>query len=297
MKRYGIAEWYGEPFRHMPPERRRELARIALDPDRRKAPDCPFQPVKRTCSKKGGVCSIRPYRRYLGNHLHDRIGEAAGNPVITCPRRFEQANLVPRWLARIVGFNESDSFLAREVPFMRSPSTNKPAGRMDLVVAGGKTPSSRWYGLEMQAVYFSGKGMDSDFEHLAMDDKALPPASTEIRRPDWRSSSAKRLMPQLQIKAPTLRRWATKLAVAVDAEFFEAIGGQSQSPSHDLNEGDIIWLVPEINEDYQLKQRHWEVLSLEASSDKLLAAETVKRLEFEQALRDRLRPLEVPEQD
>ena len=297
MKRYGIAEWYGEPFRHMPPERRRELASIALDPDRRNAPDCPFQQVKRTCSKKGGVCSIRTYRRYLGNHLHDRIGEAAGNPVITCPRRFEQANLVPKWLARIVGFNESDSFLAREVPFMRSPSTNKPAGRMDLVVAGGNTPSSRWYGLEMQAVYFSGKGMDSDFERLALDDKALPPASTEIRRPDWRSSSAKRLMPQLQIKAPTLRRWATKLAVAVDAEFFEAIGGQSQSPSRDLDEGDIIWLVPEINEDYRLKQRHWEVLSLEDSSDKLLAAKTVKRLEFEQALRDRLRPLEVPEQD
>ena len=57
--------------------------------------------------------------------------------------------------------------------------------------------------------------------------------------------------------------------------------------------GDIIWLVPQMDDDYQLKQRHWEVLSLEASSDKLLAAETVKRREFEQALRDRLRPLEL----
>ena len=293
MKRYAIAEWYGEPFKQMAPNRRQELARIAVDPDRRKAPDCPFQQVKRTCSKKGGVCSIRPYRKYQGTHLDDRIGEPAGNPVITCPRRFEQANLVPKWLARIVGFNQSESFLAREVPFMRSPSTGRPAGRIDLVVAGGNTPSSRWFGLEMQAVYFSGKAMDSDFQRLALDDRALPPAPTQVRRPDWRSSSAKRLMPQLQIKAPTLRRWGTKLAVAVDAEFFEAIGGNSPSPSHDLDEGDIIWLVPQIDEDFQLKQRHWEVLSLEASSDKLLAAETVKRREFEQALRDRLRPLEV----
>ena len=51
--------------------------------------------------------------------------------------------------------------------------------------------------------------------------------------------------------------------------------------------------MPNINEDYHPIQRHWEVLSLEASSDKLLAAETVKRCEFEQALRDRLRPLEL----
>ena len=174
-----------------------------------------------------------------------------------------------------------------------APFATWAAGRIDLVVAGGNTPSSCWFGLEMQAVYFSGKAMDSDFQRLALDGKVLPPASTQVRRPDWRSSSAKRLMPQLQIKAPTLRRWGTKLAVAVDAEFFEAIGGNSPSPSHDLDEGDIIWLVPQMDDDYQLKQRHWEVLSLEASSDKLLAAETVKRREFEQALRDRLRPLEL----
>lgn len=293
MKRYGIAEWYGEPFKHMPPERRRELARVALDPDRRKAPVCPFQQTKRPCSKKGGVCSIRPYRKYLGTHLADRIGEPAGNPVITCPRRFDQANLVPKWLARIVGFNQSKSFLAREVPFMRSPSTGRPAGRIDLVVAGGNTPSSRWFGLEMQAVYFSGKGMQADFQLLARDNERLPPEPTEVRRPDWRSSSAKRLMPQLQVKAPTLRRWGTKLAVAVDVEFFEAIGGSSRTPSRDLDEGDIIWLVSQINADHQLKTYHWEVLSLEDSSNKLLAARTVKRREFEQALRDRLRPLEV----
>lgn len=292
MTRYGIAEWYGEPFERMPQGRRRELAGCALGTDEGKAPACPFQQGGRPCSKKGGVCSIRPYRKYLGSHLHDRLGEPAGPPVITCPRRFEQDNLVPKWLARIVGFNPTQSYLAREVPFMRHPSTARPAGRIDLVVAGGNAPSSRWFGLEIQAVYFSGRGMGSDFELLASDEGTLPPASTQVRRPDWRSSSAKRLMPQLQIKAPTLRRWGTKLAVAVDAEFFEAIGGRSSSPSRDLDEGDILWLVPQIDENYQLKQRHWEVLSLEDSSRKLLAAETVKRREFEQALRDRLRPLD-----
>jgi len=95
-------------------------------------------------------------------------------------------------------------------------------------------------------------------------------------------------MPQLQVKGPTLRRWGTKLAVAVDRPFFEAIGGSSSSPSQDLNDGDIIWLVPQITDDYRLIKYHWEVLSLEESSDKLLSAETVKRHEFEDTLRAKL---------
>ena len=54
--------------------------------------------------------------------------------------------------------------------------------------------------------------------------------------------------------------------------FFEAIGGPSRKVSRDLDGGDIIWLVPQISDEYQLEALHWEVLSLEDSSDKLLAA-------------------------
>ena len=74
--------------------------------------------------------------------------------------------------------------------------------------------------------------------------------------------------------------------------FFHAIGGPSQKVNQDLNEGDIIWLVPQISDEYRLEAVHWEVLSLEDSSDKLLAAKTVKRREFEEALRAKLQPLQ-----
>lgn len=170
---------------------------------------------------------------------------------------------------------------------MRSPSTGRAAGRIDLVVARDGDASS-WFGLEVQAVYFSGKGMQADFELLLENNETEPPEPTALRRPDWRSSSAKRLMPQLQVKGPTLRRWGTKLAVAVDLPFFEAIGGPTGKPSQDMNDGDIVWLVPRITADSQLVEHHWEVLSLEESSDKLLSAETVKRQEFEDALRTKL---------
>lgn len=286
-KRYGIAEWYGEPLGNMPAARRQALANVALGHDPA-VPRCPFQRGNVTCSKKGGVCSIQTYRTYIGGHLSDRIGERAGDPVITCPKRFNEGDLVPMWLAKIVGFQQV--FLAREVPFMRSPTTGREAGRIDLVLAGS-SGASKWFGLEIQAVYFSGRGMPNDFEVLLRDTGRLPPGPTVVRRPDWRSSSAKRLMPQMQVKVPTLRRWGTKLAVAVDVPFFEAIGGPSRRPNKDLDDGDIIWLVPRISDAYELEAVHWEVLSLEDSSEKLLAAETIKRSEFEEALRAKLRPL------
>lgn len=269
--RYGIAEWYGAPMDSLAVHERHRRAKAALghtDPL-----PCPFQSGSPPCGKTGGVCAI---------------GKPDSSPVITCPRRFDEDDLIPRWLAEIVGF--SDPYMAREVPFMRSPTTGMPAGRIDLIVSGDGA-ASVWYGLEIQAVYFSGPGMSSEFERLLASTAAVPPPPNAVRRPDWRSSSAKRLMPQLQVKAPTLRRWGTKLAVAVDLPFFEAIGGPTDEPSHDLDDGDIVWLIPRMTANHRLEAHHWEVLSLEASSTKLLSAETVKRREFEDALRAKLEPL------
>ena len=163
---------------------------------------------------------------------------------------------------------------------MRAANTDRPAGKIDLVVARDRSGELTWYGLEIQAVYFSGPGMTSEFQALQDDSQEHLPFPNAIRRPDWRSSSAKRLMPQLQIKVPTLRRWASKIAVAVDRPFFDAVGGTSSLPSQNLTDGDIIWLVPELapteSDGYQLCRSHWEVLTLEKSVEKLLAAETVR---------------------
>ena len=172
---------------------------------------------------------------------------------------------------------------------MQSISTEKPAGKIDLVI--GRTVSDRldWYGLEIQAVYFSGHGMSSQFDILCSDNEETPPFPDKVRRPDWRSSGAKRLMPQLQVKAPTVRRWQTKMAVAVDQPFFESMGGPGLDPSKDINDGDIIWLVPELVRDnetgtYRLTRGHWEVLTLEKSTDKLLGARSLTRETFEKNL-------------
>jgi len=169
------------------------------------------------------------------------MGSPAGPRVVTCPRRFDEAGVVLRWLAEIVGFDPAITRIAREVPFMQAVANpDRAAGRIDLVLAQTAGDALDWYGLEIQAVYFSGPGMGSEFDRLSHDVQLQPPFPDKVRRPDWRSSSAKRFMPQLQVKVPTLRRWG---------------------------------------------------LLLDESGQKLLAAETVRRIDFEQALQSRLQPL------
>ena len=288
MSRYGICEWYGSPLSALTPVQRRERAAASLG---NASPlPCPFRVDQPPCKKAGGVCSLQVYPEGTDG----RVGVPVTSPVTVCPERFEQDHIVIRWLAEIVGFPPEETMVAREVPFMQSSVTGKPAGKIDLVIGrDSRAAELHWYGVERQAVYFSGLGMDSQFQILLEDEADVPPYPNETRRPDWRSSSAKRLMPQLQVKVPTARRWQTKMAVAVDRQFFEAIGGPSANPTRDLNEGDIIWLIPEFVLDadtnqYRMQRGHWEVLTLEASTDKLLAAQTVSRSAFEEALARKL---------
>lgn len=286
-ERYGIAEWYGHVFTALSAAERQDFAAKTKKGNR---PPCPFQTGNPPCAKASGVCSIQRYRKTN----HDRSGKAVGDPVITCPARFDEKMMLVRWLAEIVKLDPKTVQTAKEVPFMQSASTNKPAGKIDLVVAGGSNNQFKWYALEIQSVYFSGKGMGTYFQSLLDDHVAAPPFPDAPRRPDWRSSSAKRLMPQLQIKAPTMRRWGSKIAVAVDSPFFEAIGGPSANPKRDLGDGDIIWLVSKlqrIGKRFKLVRDHWEMLTLEDSSEKLLASKTIPQRQFVDILRSKLEPL------
>ena len=85
------------------------------------------------------------------------------------------------------------------------------------------------------------------------------------------------------------------MVVVVDRPFFESVGGRSPTPSQDLGDGDVIWIALEIvsenNQSHSLARWRWEVLTLEASCEKLLAAENVQRDVFSELLRRRLQPV------
>ena len=80
--------------------------------------------------------------------------------------------------------------------------------------------------LEIQAVYISGNVRDP-FEHFMKDPKARASMDWSNQpnypRPDYLSSSRKRLAPQLLFKGGILHGWRKKIAVALNKSFFDTL--------------------------------------------------------------------------
>lgn len=171
----------------------------------------------------------------------------------TCPYRFHDRLDVFNWVGEVI-LGDPDPVLVGEVGFLEAGATTDNAGgddvgRIDMVLVSNKTVAGApmaWAALEIQAVYFSGDAMRGEFEAFADPsmDWVIFPAGR--RRPDYRSSGPKRLMPQLQIKVPTLRRWGKKMAVVVDRAFFDSIGDMDNVT--DISNADIAWFVVKFEE-------------------------------------------------
>lgn len=258
--RFGIGEWFGDNLIQLSGEERRHLASEVLKPKKdRKTQLCPFQSRKQDaiCSKDGGVCSLRLY----SYDYHPDNGRAVGVPVAgkqgelraTCPYRFHEGLEVFKWVGETI-LGDPEPLLVGEVGFLEaSASTDSEGGddvgRIDMVLVSSKTSTGApmdWAALEIQAVYFSGNAMRGEFEAFADNsvDWVIFPAGR--RRPDYRSSGPKRLMPQLQIKVPTLRRWGKKMAVVVDRAFFDSIGEMDNVS--DISNADIAWFIVRFEE-------------------------------------------------
>jgi hypothetical protein len=248
-RRFGIAEWYGRSFLKLSPKERRRLAlfQISKDPQRKNIA-CPFRSsnlLRVPCTKEGGVCSIRLYEEVAGGATP--LLEPMGEPRTLCPNRFQQENEVYRWVSEVVlGAKRSSvigeiGFLERQKSDDYSDKKADNVGRIDNVLLIPGSEPLQWCALEVQAVYFSGKGMLGEFKHLAEFRGRKIPFPAITRRPDYRSSGPKRLMPQLQTKVPTLRRWGKKMAVVVDRSFFNALG--KMEDVRDISNCDIAWFV------------------------------------------------------
>jgi len=251
---YGIAELYGERFNVMPNVRRIELLDISP------APECPhlasfpeLAPIRKgalstNCGKKGGVCSIR-------NFITTEKGQQFGPITTTCPVRFYESGLVFEKIGETLLGNK-DAEIAKEIPFLMRPNavgadeddnSVEDVGRIDMVMVDRSGDRLDWCAVELQAVYFSGGAMSKDFPAIRSHAANSIPMPGANRRPDFRSSGPKRLMPQLQIKVPTLRRWGKKMSIVVDRPFFDALG-EMDKVEH-ISNCDIVWFIVAFEED------------------------------------------------
>ena len=121
----------------------------------------------------------------------------------------------------------------------------KSAGNIDVVLVAydEKDRVIDFGALEVQAVYISGNVRDP-FEHYMTDPKgqALMDWSKQPNypRPDYLSSSRKRLAPQLMFKGGIFNEWGKRSAVALNKAFFDTLPPLDRVEKKNANVG---WFV------------------------------------------------------
>lgn len=201
-----LAEVFGFPIDNMTDEASRH----------RQNRLCPFGNAVPNCTKTSienplGVCSV--------------FG-AGGEVVITCPVRFQQGWCIASDAAAF--FFPPGAAWTSLTEVRLKDSTGKSAGNIDVVLlsydALGRITD---YGsLEIQAVYISGN-VSTPFKHYMEDPHARAQmdwrGQRNYPRPDYLSSSRKRLAPQLIFKGGILNGWGRKMAVALNTGFFQTL--------------------------------------------------------------------------
>jgi len=230
---------------------------------------------------------MRRYRKE--NHLAVVHSDALAT---MCPSRFLDSNTVFSWVGETL-LGVDDPVILKELPFLmiRDSASQKPVGKIDVVLIHPESEPLRWCALEMQSVYFSGRAMSSEFKTLKTWDKNGIPFPGENRRPDFRSSGPKRLMPQLQIKVPTISRWGKKTAVVIDHSFWDSLGNMDEVDS--LSNCDIAWFVVSYREmdnssNFHLVPDSFHLTTLDRAVEGLTGGIPTSLSAFEQTLRQKL---------
>lgn len=224
----------------------------------------------------------------------EHLGYSERAPIrATCPYRFQEANRVFETIGEDL-LGDPAPHQVGEVGFLESTGNldsdpGQDVGRIDMVLLKTNAPDGHpleWLATEVQAVYFSGDEMPKEFKQLRENNgRLMMPAGK--RRPDYRSSGPKRLMPQLQIKVPTLRRWGKKMVCVVDTPFFESMGAMEEV--EDVSNGDIIWYLVDFlqvnqGEPYQLTVGRSVTVTLERAIEGLTGGIPVAKSTFEQRI-------------
>ena len=132
--------------------------------------------------------------------------------------------------------------------------------------------------------------MRNEFALLRHHEGDQLPFPAKSHRPDYRSSGPKRLMPQLQTKVPSLRRWGKKMAVLVDHSFFAAMG--RMRPVTHISNSDVLWFIVRYEQTeagrFRLVPEDVHLTTLEDSVEGLTAGVPASLEIFEQRILDKL---------
>lgn len=206
---------------------------------------CPFHNSSANCTKDRatdplGVCSI-----YEGER-----------PVIVCPIRFREDWLILKAAADFFFPTPGQKWVAMaEVPL--KDASGEVAGKLDFVLVrlGEEGQILDFGAVEVQAVYISGNIRQAfkDYMRRHYEEKTVQGISRYKARPDYLSSSRKRLVPQLLYKGGILKEWGKKLAVVLQEPFYEHLSLKDREIP-DPSRADIAWLIFDLARDRKGKR-------------------------------------------
>lgn len=225
-----LGEVFGYPIHNHSDEARRYQSE-RLCPFNNKVPEC----TKVSLSDPLGVCSI----------LH------GNDTVVTCPVRFRQGWRIADDAAAF--FFPSEARTTRLTEVRIKDEAGESAGNIDVVIVCLDEQGAiiDFGSLEVQAVYISGN-VRRPFRHFMDSQNPAMDWSAELHypRPDYLSSSRKRLAPQIYYKGSIIKGWGKKQAIALQKSFYETLAPLDRVGQE---KADMAWLIYDLQYD---KVRH-----------------------------------------
>ncbi len=267
-----LAEVFGFPTDNFSPSAQR-ARKLRLCPYNNKSPNC----TKDKANAPLGVCSIF---------------ERNGKPAITCPVRFRENWLIAEHAAQF--FFPEDSMWTSLTEVRLLDANRQSAGNIDVVLVSYDEAGRLldFGAVEVQAVYISGnvrrpfeQYMQNPEENANMLWKGRYPP-----RPDYLSSSRKRLAPQLLYKGGILKTWEKKQAVVIHRGFWDTLPAL---PEVSASEADIAWLIYDLEREsesqrYHLKRVQSIYTAFQPALERLTKPTAGPLASFMQGLQDKL---------
>lgn len=191
---------------------------------------CPYNNIVSNCTKNSiefplGVCSL--YNR--------------NNPVIICPIRFREDWVIISDAANFIFEAKSTWTHVGEVKL--KDKHDKSAGNIDYVLVSydEKGRVLDFGSLEVQSVYISGN-LTGPFTAYLEEPSPLFSWSQAFKypKPDYLSSSRKRLIPQIIAKGSILKQWNKKQVVALQTSFYNTLPAL---PEFDKDDSDFAFFL------------------------------------------------------
>ena len=182
-----------------------------------------------------GVCSL--------NHR--------GKPVIICPIRFREDWTIITDVANFIFDGKATWTHVGEVRL--KDKHGKSSGNIDYVLVSydNKGRVLDFGSLEVQSVYISGN-LTGPFTSYMEDPKSSFTWTHAFKypKPDYLSSSRKRLIPQIIAEGSILKQWNKKQAVALQVAFYNTL---PSLPEYDKSDSDFAFFLYDLVPDQETK--------------------------------------------